>query len=497
MQLEELASRALSRPSERAAIEYDRRWYNWGDLRAVAKGLWKALELSGTHPDGPVILIPRNRPSALAALFALIAQGRTVRMVYAFQKPAGIAVDIARIEAGAVVAAKEDFTAEVLAALRAAGLVAIALSEMDAVAVEGFERCSNRTTAAQATRQIQILTSGTTGPPKHFVLPYQLIAQHLLGPNPIWAQPIEDYASLTPLLLFTPLANIGGIHSAVPALLKGQRIVLLDRFSAHSWRDFVLRYRPMFAGMVPAGVQMVLDANIPPADLAGIKAVGVGAAPLDPTVQRNFEERYGIPILQSYGATEFGGPVTAMTYELHAQWGSRKLGSVGRPIANTRLRVVAPDTGAELPAGVEGLLEVMTPRMGEHWIRTSDVAVIDADGFMFHRGRADGAIMRGGFKLLPETIESALQLHEAISAAAVTGIADKRLGEVPVAAIQLKPGTIAPSVTELEAHLRERLLATHIPVHWRFVDSLPRTPSLKVDRPALRKLFEMESRGRE
>jgi acyl-coenzyme A synthetase/AMP-(fatty) acid ligase len=116
--------------------------------------------------------------------------------------------------------------------------------------------------------------------------------------------------------------------------------------------------------------------------------------------------------------------------------------------------------------------------------------MIDADGFMFHRGRADGAIMRGGFKLLPETIERALLLHEAVSAAGVIGVADRRLGQVPAAAIQFKPGARQPTIAELETHLREHVLATHIPTVWKFVETLPRTPSLKTDQRALRALFE-------
>lgn len=137
---------------------------------------------------------------------------------------------------------------------------------------------------------------------------------------------------------------------------------------------------------------------MPPEDLASIRFVGSGAAPLHPTVQRAFEERYGIPVLLSYGATEFGGPITAMTPALHAQWGKAKFGSVGRPLSGVQLRVADPVTGPPLPLGKEGLLEVASPRIGPDWIRTADVAVIDADGFLFHCGRADGAIIRGGFK---------------------------------------------------------------------------------------------------
>jgi acyl-coenzyme A synthetase/AMP-(fatty) acid ligase len=207
-------------------------------------------------------------------------------------------------------------------------------------------------------------------------------------------------------------------------------------------------------------------------------------------VQAAFEARYNIPILLSYGATEFGGRVAAMTASLHAEWGKKKLGSVGRPVPGAQLRVIDPESGAILPAGQEGLLEVVSPQMGPEWIRTTDLVVIDEDGFVFHRARADGAIVRGGFKVLPETIERALLQHAAISAVSVVGVPDRRLGQTPAAALQLKPGSHEPSISELEAHLRQHVLATHIPVHWRFVEDLPKNASMKIDRLGVRALFE-------
>jgi acyl-coenzyme A synthetase/AMP-(fatty) acid ligase len=135
------------------------------------------------------------------------------------------------------------------------------------------------------------------------------------------------------------------------------------------------------------------------------------------------------------------------------------------------------------PSSVAALLGLIAT---SHSIR-----MVHEDGFLFHRGRADGAIIRGGFKLLPETIERALLLHPSVSAAAVVGVPDTRLGQVPVAAIQLKPGVAPPTVADLEAHLRAHVLATHIPVKWRLVEDLPRNRSMKTDRPAVRRLFEM------
>ena len=129
---------------------------------------------------------------------------------------------------------------------------------------------------------------------------------------------------------------------------------------------------------------------------------------------------------------------------------------------------------------------MVSPRIGDHWIRTADIGVIDADGFVFLRGRADGAIIRGGFKLLPETIERALLLQPAVAEAVVVAVSDARLGQVPGGAVRLV-GDSSPA--ELEAHLRRELPATHIPVHWRVCDSLPRNASMKLDRPAIRNLF--------
>jgi acyl-coenzyme A synthetase/AMP-(fatty) acid ligase len=183
-----------------------------------------------------------------------------------------------------------------------------------------------------------------------------------------------------------------------------------------------------------------------------------------------------------------------MTPELHARWGKTKLGSAGRPIAGARLRVVDPETGEVLPPGQEGILEVIAPRIGPEWIRTSDLAVVDADEFLFHRGRADGAIVRGGFKVLPETIERALLLHPAVCASAVVGLSDSRLGQVPAAVVQFKRDATQPTIDELERHLRGHVYATHIPVAWRVVEELPRTASFKVDRRAARDLFETELR---
>lgn len=488
--LEDLTQRALSREASLSAIDFESRWYTWGELRHVAERLGSFLEASRVPLRAPVALVARNRPAAVAALLGLISRSHTIRMVHPFQSSAAMVRDVEHLNPAVLVGAAGDFTDDMRAVLLKLGIAGVAISDRDAAPVPGLETCRSLAAEVPAHPQIEILTSGTTGPPKHFAISFEMIARYHVGVHLLASSASTAQAEMPPMTLFFPLGNISGVYSTLPTLLRGRRAELWDRFTVASWHQHVLRYRPELAGVPPAGVQMILEANIPPADLGSIRFLSTGAAPLDPTVQRAFEERYGIPILLSYGATEFAGPVAAMTPELYPEWGQRKFGSVGRPTAGAQLRVVDPESGAVLPAGSEGVLEVISPRIGPDWIRTSDVVCLDEDGFLFHRGRADGAIVRGGFKLLPETIERALVLHPAVSAAAVVGIPDLRLGQVPAAAIQLKPGFAPPTLTDLEAHLRAHVFATHIPVKWRFVEELPRNRSMKTDRVAVQRLFD-------
>lgn len=493
--LEQLAAKALALPAGQPAIEFAKLWINWGDLCQLAEQVGALLATSGATSGEKIALIARNHPAAIAAFVGLIAKGYSIRMVYPFQSTAGIAREIDSIKPAAVIASEADFTASVREVLEANAIAGIALRQMEAFAVPGHERSqtSGSTPSAPPPCEptIEILTSGTTGNPKPFTLSYEMVAKDIVGANAAPVLVDDNPSALTPILLYFPVGNISGLYTTLPAVLGGRRAVLLERFSVEAWHDYVLRFRPTVGGLPPAGIQMILDADIPKADLSSLHIIGAGAAPLDPAVQKTFEQRYGIPILLSYGATEFGGPVTRMTPELHAIWGERKVGSVGKPLPGVQLRVIDPNTHVELPAGHEGLLEVISPRISPDWIRTADIAIIDADGFMYHLGRADGAIMRGGFKVLPETIERALLLHPAVTSAAVVGIADHRLGQVPAAAVVLKPDTTNVTSEDLAIHVRDHVLATHIPVAWRIVTELPRTKlSFKVDQTAVRKLFE-------
>src|SRR6266702_5600246 len=137
--LSSLVSRALTREPARPAIEFEQRWFTWGEMRQVADRIGALVESSGAPACAPVAFIPRNRPSAVATLLGLIAKNYTVRMIYAFQSGPAIARDIARLEPAVVIAAPGEFSEEVLGILRDQGIAGIAIDDMDANAVPGLE----------------------------------------------------------------------------------------------------------------------------------------------------------------------------------------------------------------------------------------------------------------------------------------------------------------------------------------------------------------------
>ena len=214
-------------------------------------------------------------------------------------------------------------------------------------------------------------------------------------------------------------------------------------------------------------------------------------APLDPAMAQQFYDIYGVPILQNYGATEFAGGVAGWTMSDFKKYGSERIGSVGRMNPGIEGRVVDTETGEPLPFGEKGLLELRASHLGDgkNWIRTTDLARMDEKNFLWILGRADNAIIRGGFKIIPDDVVKAIESHPDVLEACVVALADPRLGQVPAAGYRVRTGH---AVTEeaLRAFLREKLTAYQVPTKLLEVADFPRTPSLKPSQPELKKLLE-------
>ncbi|TYC89589.1 class I adenylate-forming enzyme family protein [Novosphingobium sp. BW1] len=468
------------------AVRFEGQWTSKAQIRAVASGVEAALDAAGVPPGAPVAFAPRNSPASLAAFLPLLAQQRRVRMLYPFQSPEALAARMAECDVAALVMERHDFAPAVLRALSTAGIAGIALDPGGAAMVGTRGQARSALSCVASAPALEILTSGTTGPPKPFAIGYDVVLGYVRQAEALAGTRTGPTAP--PLLCF-PLSNISGLYSLAMSFLCGERVILLERFSVAAWRDYVAEFRPPAGGGPPAALAMILEAQIPREDLASLRSFSTGAAPVDPAVRARFESTYGIPVLQTYGATEFGGPVTALSLDLLRTYGADKAASVGRPFGRAEIRIRREEDGALAAAGEVGRVEVISPRMGPEWIVTSDLGSLDADGFLTLFGRADGAIQRGGFKIVPERVEQVLLAHPEVAEVAVVGVPEPRLHEVPGALVVPRDPDRPPEARVLNAHVRAHLPATHVPVHWRFAGALPRTVSFKTDRGAVRALL--------
>lgn len=455
------------------------------------------LRGAGLGEAVPIGLITRTRPPQVAAVQAVLATRRCLVPINSIASDDLIIDDVARLGVPALIADDEDWSRPGLVeACRNGGVLGIVLDRnSNAVRlVDGLERVG---VAVEPLPGVAVLmpTSGTTGPPKRIryrydhingalgrIARYSAATARSLGGEPA----LRDGVVIATLAL----AHISGLWGVLQAAAEGRSVALLDRFDPEQWATLIETHQAKTSSLPPTTLRMVMDAQISPERLRSLVSVGCGTAPLDPALADAFTERYGVAVLVSYGATEFPGGTVGWTLEDHRAFWQHKKGSAGRPRPGIEIRIVDADTGDVLPNGIDGILSVRSPQATtettDGWARTNDIGHIDDDGFLWLVGRADDAINRGGFKIVPQVVEAVLRDHPAVSDAAVVGISDDRLGQVPVAVV-----TIGEPVEqeELREWVRKHLASYQVPTEVRILDALPRTPSLKVSKDEIRRLF--------
>jgi acyl-CoA synthetase (AMP-forming)/AMP-acid ligase II len=486
----------MSLDPTRTEIDFEAKDYSWGDITRVSDAIARLLDTMALPAEARVGVMLRNRPGHIAAIVAVLSTDRCLVSLNPILPDARLFDDVAGLGLPVIVADEGDVARPGLAeAFARAGTAVIALGAR----LEGARLLPGCETPGADMRcspgvAIEMLTSGTTGTPKRVPLSRAAFDASFVGFTDY--ERGRDQAEKPQLrsgvtIVVNPLTHIGGIYGCIGALLAGRKIALLEKFSVAGWVDAVKRNRARVAPAVPSAIRMLLEADIDPADLSSLSAMISGTAPLAADLVDAFYAKYNVPICGNYGATEFAGAVAGWNVDDFRKLWKDKRGAVGRVHANMQARVVNPETGGELPHGEEGLLELQGAQLGNGgaWLRTTDRAVLDADNFLFIRGRADNAINRGGFKVHPDDVAKAINEHPDIREAAVVGVPDDRLGEVPAAAIILKEGVDALSIDDLKVFLRQRLIAYQLPVHYRFVADFPRTPSMKPSAPGVQALF--------
>jgi acyl-CoA synthetase (AMP-forming)/AMP-acid ligase II len=489
---------ALSAGRSRRAIQFKGEWISWGELADIVNDLNRIFEALGLGEGAAIACALRNRPEHAATMMGVVGGGRCLVTLNALTPDEKLAADVIAASAPALVAWADDWARPALreAAARsgAAGISLTGDPARPVAFVEGLEWIGPGPHQAPLPEiAILMLTSGTTGAPKRAPLKRTVLERQLIeaqgGPSPL---PSADHPPASGVgIMHASIVHIGGVWGVLGSAMAGRPMCLMEKFNVAEWRAAVAEHRPAASGAPPAALRMILDADIPREELSSLKTLGAGTAPLDPDIVDEFMRRYDLPVLSNYGATEFAGGVASWSLKAFREHWADKRGAVGRIHRSAEARVVDSETGEALPCGAEGVLELKGYAVGgdQAWVRTTDRAVLDADRFLWIRGRVDEAIIRGGFKVHPGEVAAVLELHSAVREASVVGLPDRRLGQVPVAAVELREGAPTPSEAELADFVRARLTAYCVPTRILVVGELPRTPSMKVSLPAVRELF--------
>ena len=338
-----------------------------------------------------------------------------------------------------------------------------------------------------------IYTSGTTGKPKGVMLDHTNLASMCAMASAGLGVTAKDHS-----LLILPLFHVNGIVvGTLTPLLAGGQVTIAGRFSPRTFFDLVERVRPTYFSAVPAMYAMLSALpEAESADMASLRVVVCGAAPMPAELIARVEQRLGVVLVEGYGLSEGTCASTLNPYD-----GIRKPGTVGLPLIGQDVHVVDAD-GRRLPQGQRGEVVVRGPNVMrgylgrpeetartivDDWLHTGDVGIFDEDGYLRIVDRIKDMIIRGGENIYPKEIESALYTHEGVLEAAVVGRPDEVLGEVVLAYVSLRPGTDV-TVDELHELCAAQLARYKRPVAIELLDELPKNPVGKIDKPALRAL---------
>ena len=512
-------------PNRTALVFYGRGW-SYRELGAAVERFAAALAEAGVGPGDRVALVLPNCPAYPIAFFATVRLGATVVQV----SPLWIADDLERLLADSRPKAAVTldlfypnlshgpsgraipvvFVArlrEFYPALRRpfVNLVARRRGYPTAFPREPRVRpwalaLRSRGPAPRArpepatTVAVLQYTGGTTGLPKAAMLSHRNLLANVAQTD-AWntrRQPGEEV-----FLASIPLFHIYGLTVAfLLAIAEGGTIVLQLRPEAAELLRLIHRYHPTQLPAVPALYAALLaQPRLGRYRLGSIRYCVSGSAALPPDVQQRFEKVTGGSLVEGYGLSE-ASPVT----HVNPVEGERRLGSIGLPVPDTDHRVVAPDGREPLGVGEIGELEVRGPQvmlgyyqqpeetrgvLEDGWLRTGDLARIDADGYAYVVDRKKDLIVVGGMKVYPREVEEVLRRHPGVADVAVVAGPDPILGEVPAAYVVRGAGS---RVTEAEliALVREHLAHYKAPRSVTFRDSLPKSPIQKTLRRELR-----------
>ncbi len=344
-------------------------------------------------------------------------------------------------------------------------------------------------------------TSGTTGPPKGAMNTHGNVVFNSEVYRHCWRLGPSDV-----LLGVAPLFHVTGMIAHIgAAVCSGIPLVLFHRFDTSTAWEMVERWKvSLIMGSITVFIALMNDPGIRERDLSSFTKAFSGGAPVSPAIVERFESLTGCYIHNVYGLTESTSPTHLVPLGLRAPVDlSTGALSIGLPIPGHLAKIVdLEDRSRELPPGQVGELAVKGPgivpgywnkpeetayAIRDGWLFTGDVGTMDQEGWFYILDRKKDMIIASGFKVWPREVEDVLYLHPGVREAAVVGVPDPYRGETVKAFVALREefkGRLSPE--EIIAFCKERMAAYKYPRAVEFVEEVPKTPTGKFLRRALR-----------
>lgn len=467
---------------DRIAIETDQERLTFSKLNDLSLRIASRLSAKGVRVGDPVSVFMKNSLEMVILLFAIKHIGAITVLHNLRLTPQELAFQLKNSKSELLVtdAEKVEQLVESLV-LEEGGIISMdALSKMDGrpfPLVEEFQLDLVDTI---------MYTSGTTGHPKGVKQTYG---------NHYWS------ASSSALnlglyekdawLAVVPLFHISGLSILMRGVIYGMRVVLHERFDAHKVNKDIMDKGITIVSVVSTMLQQLLAEMGEKTYPETFRCMLAGGGPIPLPLLKECEKK-GIPVFQTYGMTETCSQIVTLSPESALL----KIGSAGKALFSCQVKIV--DEGKEAPAGQAGEILVKGPNVTpgyfhneeatartikDGWLYTGDIGYLDNDGFLFVLDRRSDLIISGGENVYPAEIEAVLLLHPAIKEAGVTGLADDRFGQVPVAFVVVQDQEV--SIEEILDFASLRLAKYKVPRRIVLVNQLPRNAANKLVRRRL------------
>ena len=510
------------------------RYHGYAELQAQANRLSNALAALGVRRGDRVAIVLPQRFETAVAYMAVLQMGAVGMPLSQLFGPE--ALEFRLHDSEAVVAICDASTLPALQAVAAQcpllghmiAVDAAAPGVLDWSAVLAQEPAKFKVVNTLADEAaVLIYTSGTTGNPKGALIPHRALIGNLTGfvcsQNWFGFDPFD--ASVPSQAVFWSPADwawTGGLMDALlPTLYFGRPIVGFNgRFAPQTAFELMQRHGVTHTFLFPTALKAMMKAFPTPRGQFTLKLEAIMSAgeAVGDAVFAYCREQLGVTVNEMFGQTEINYIVGNC-----ARLYPAKPGSMGKGYPGHRVAVI-DEEGHECPVGVPGDVAVhrldihgdpdpifflgywkneaatkakFTGDMAESWCRTGDLAVRDADGYLWYQGRSDDVFKAAGYRIGPSEIENCLVKHPAVANAAVVPKPDPERGAVVKAYVVLTPGTTGDEalIASLQAHVKGKLAPYEYPKEIEFVDALPMTTTGKVQRRVLR--LQEEERARE